>query len=262
MIGAAADGAPAIVLIGGRAQRLRSVLRCRPKALIPFCGTPFLELLLRKLRHDGFANLVLVSDRPRREVHDLLASHRAELGDPTIVYSQEGTAPAVLAGLEAIQSPAALCLNGDTMLDIDYSTVLEDHDRSSQAVTLVTSARSDAPNGGAVRVAADGCVIGFAEGPRAREHAARAAAWRFGRDRADRFESNCGCYAVDTAELISELRARGDQSFEHETLPRLAAAGMAAATPAGSRFFLDFGTPDRLSRAASSTELLREIYRL
>jgi mannose-1-phosphate guanylyltransferase len=249
------EDSSAIVLMGGRGERLAQILQGRAKALTPFCGYPFLELLLRKLHRDGFGDVVLVSDRPRRELDELLAGRR-DLGRPTVVYSQEGTAPAVLAGLEAVtNTDIALCVNGDTILDAGYWSALEQHAHSSRPLTLLTSTRDDVPNRGAVHLEANGSVAAFAEGPRGAELADH------GRAVASR-ESNCGAYVLDVSAVLTEMRAVPETSFEHETLPRLAQSGMVNGASVGSQLFLDFGTPERLDRASSLGDVMREIYEL
>src|SRR4030095_1385771 len=49
----------AFVLCGGQGTRLRPVLADRPKAMALISGTPFLELLLDKLRSQGIGDVIL-----------------------------------------------------------------------------------------------------------------------------------------------------------------------------------------------------------
>jgi NDP-sugar pyrophosphorylase family protein len=242
---------PVLVLMGGRATRLRRIAGDRPKALVPFFGVPFLELLLRKLRREGFGDVVLVSDRPRHDVERVVARAEPAFERLAMAFDTGGTARAVLAGLRAVDGPQALCLNGDTILDLDYAGVLERQHASGSTVTTVTTTRFDAPNRGAVRIGPHDGVVAFAEGDAGgpvRPH---------GRYRC---ESNCGSYALDVGELERELRRSGDRSFERETLPRLSLLGRVGALSAGERFFADFGTPARLTRVRRQGRVLRRIY--
>ena len=45
----------AIVLCGGKGERLRSVVSDRPKVLAEVAGRPFLAFVLERLRRDGAA---------------------------------------------------------------------------------------------------------------------------------------------------------------------------------------------------------------
>lgn len=243
----------AIVLMGGRATRLGALARSVPKALLPICGVPFLELLVTKLRRDGFGRIVWVADRPRAELERLAARHDAPGRRIAVSFATGGTAPAVLAGLRTARSPKVLCVNGDTILDVDYSWVIGHHERSPAPVTLLTTTRRDAPNPGAIRIAADGGVRAFAEGPRPAPRAAQSG---------ERLESNCGCYGLDAEAVAHDIHEGGDRSFEHETLPRLVARGGVGALSSGERYFADFGTPERLSRVTGQSDILRGIYGL
>ena len=49
----------AFVLCGGQGTRLRSVVADRPKSMALISGTPFLQLLLERLRSQGVDDVVL-----------------------------------------------------------------------------------------------------------------------------------------------------------------------------------------------------------
>jgi NDP-sugar pyrophosphorylase family protein len=243
-------GHEAVVLIGGKATRLGRLTERRPKAMLPICGAPFLELLVAKLRRDGFDRIVLVGDCPRPEI-DRLAAERTGRQRPIVqAFSADGTAPAIRDGLRMTTAEQVLCVNGDTILDVDYGLVLERQRRSSAEVTLVTTTRADAPNAGAVGVSGGGTVLCFDEGQPARPPLPASA----------RRESNCGCYGLDVAAVHAAIGT--DVSFETQTLPRLAAKGVVGAVSSEERYFADFGTPERLVRVARSGRAVRRIYGL
>jgi glucose-1-phosphate thymidylyltransferase len=66
----------AVLLAAGRGRRLAPYTDDRPKPLIPLCGRPVLELVLRHLRHAGYSQVLLV-------VGHLDAQIRACFGDGT-----------------------------------------------------------------------------------------------------------------------------------------------------------------------------------
>src|SRR5205809_7504105 len=49
----------AFVLCGGPGTRLRPILADRPKSMAPISGTPFLQLLLDRLRSQGVCDVIL-----------------------------------------------------------------------------------------------------------------------------------------------------------------------------------------------------------
>lgn len=253
-------GASAVVLAGGRATRLGALAQDTPKPLLPVAGAPFLLALLGKLRREGFDDLIVVLGHRVEVLTDFLERSAPTLGVVRKAFSAAGTGQAFAAGLRLAIHDEALLLNGDTILDVDYGDVMRKHLRQECAMTLVTTSRADVPNEGAVRVSRGGEVVAFMEDESWRTRpAVRERLRRAGRDD-DRFESNCGCYAVSVDAMAAFADTRG--SFERTVIPELACEGKVRAYSAGSRLFLDFGTPDRLATVARHEADIRRIYGL
>ena len=58
---ASRDLRQAVVLAGGRGERLRPLTDTRPKPMIEFNGRPFLEYLVEQIREEGFEEILLRS---------------------------------------------------------------------------------------------------------------------------------------------------------------------------------------------------------
>src|SRR3974390_1686679 len=87
----------AVLLVGGLGTRLRPVVGGVPKPMASVGKRPFLELLIRQLRHQGFRHLVLCTGYLAQEIENELGDGRA--WDMAIEYSREaqplGTSGAV-----------------------------------------------------------------------------------------------------------------------------------------------------------------------
>ena len=114
----------ALILAGGFGTRLAAVVPDLPKPMAPVCGRPFLELLLGALRSKGLRRAVL-SLGYRAEL--VVRHFGPRFGDLELLYEIEdqplGTGGAMRRGLTRCQGPAALVVNGDTLLDLDLQAL-------------------------------------------------------------------------------------------------------------------------------------------
>jgi NDP-sugar pyrophosphorylase family protein len=192
----------AIILAGGKAERLGDAAGGRPKALVEVGGRPLVAYKVEQLGAAG-VDRVLVSCAAGQE-----SVFEAALGGlgPEIVAVAE-TEPLGRGG--GIRHAAAargeegdlFALNGDELVDVDLSELLALHrERGAAATITVVPLRS--PFG--VVDLEDDLVTGFREAPRL-----------------DQWVS-CGVYALGE-EALARLPERGDH--EATTFPELAAEG-------------------------------------
>ena len=237
----------AVILCGGRGSRIEAVSPTLPKCLLPIGGVPFLSLLVRRLSSEGFSPLVLVGGHRIERLVQFVADNGWT--NVQMLSDIEGTAHAVgtaLAYLSETYAGAVLVLNGDTILDLNYSEVLRYHQDKGSDITIVTSTRLDAQNFGSVEI--DGKskrVLRFGEGE----------GWS-----GSEGQSNCGCYLFNLETCIPWFAKGRWSSLEKEALPALIAVLKVFAYCNGDRFFLDFGTPDRLKIANENAQLIEKLY--
>ncbi len=222
----------AIILAGGKAERLGAAARGRPKALVEVAGRPLAAHQVSQLARAG-VDRVLVSCSAGQE--DLFETELAGLG-PEVVAVPE---PEPLGRGGGLRFAAAArreqgdvyALNGDELLDADLTGLLHRHRETGLAATIVvTHPRSPF---GVVELAADDRVRAFGEA-RLLPH------W-----------VSCGTY-VFGEEALTLLPERGDH--ETTTFPALAGHGrLGAFRHAG--VWLTVNTPKELRIA---DEYLRE----
>src|SRR5215471_14492200 len=114
------------VLCGGQGTRLRSVVSDRPKSMALISGTPFLQLLLARLRSQGVDDVVLGTGYMAEKIERYFADGKQFA--LRIRYSREheplGTGGALKLAESLISDPV-LVLNGDSYVEWNLVPVLE-----------------------------------------------------------------------------------------------------------------------------------------
>jgi NDP-sugar pyrophosphorylase family protein len=221
----------ALLLAGGKAERLGEAAQGLPKPLVPVAGFPLAEYTVARLVGAGVTR-VIVACRAGQEAAfvNALTGLGAEIdavGEPEPLGRGGGLR---LAASRRREQGAVLALNGDELLDVDFGALLADHERGGAAATIVV-AQVRSPFG-VVDLEDGGSISGFREAPLLEE-------W-----------VNSGVYVLGE-EALARLPERGDH--EQTTFPELAAEGRLR----GYRHtgvWLTVNTPKDLRRAADFME--------
>jgi NDP-sugar pyrophosphorylase family protein len=193
----------AIVLAGGKAERLGDAARGRPKALVDVAGMPLVAYQVARLGRAGVSRLIVACAVGQGE---LFEQALAGVG-PEIAVAEEperlGRGGGIkFAARERRESGDFYALNGDELVAVDFAALIERH-LEGAAVATVAVARPQSPFG-VVDMDEDGVIVGFTE-------AGQIPYW-----------VNCGVY-VFAEEMVERLPDRGDH--ETTTFPELAAEG-------------------------------------
>jgi D-glycero-alpha-D-manno-heptose 1-phosphate guanylyltransferase len=247
-----ADGSfAAAILAGGQGARIKDIANGLPKCLLPIDGRPFLGLLVHKLLHEGCDEIALILGYGERLVQKYIS---IELKDIPIRSNicRAGTGRAVFTALQLLSHRHdVMCLNGDTVIDVNYGAVMKFHRNLKPTATIVTTDLRGVPNEGAVSVSADGRVWAFTEGKALR---------LTGSPRPNnRRVSNCGIYCLRTSVTGLAAFAAGSD-FEQNVLPALVSSEVIMSVSNGTNLFADFGTPDRYLRLNTQISELRRLY--
>jgi len=193
----------AILLAGGKAERLGDAAAGRPKALVDVAGRPLAAYQVARLARAGVGR-VIVSCAAGQGA--LFERELAGLGAEVVAAEEperlgRGGGIRFASGARH-ESGDVLALNGDELVAVDFAALLRRH-RETSAVATVTVARPRSQFG-MVDVDENDVVRGF-------EEAGRVPYW-----------VNCGIYAL-SEEAIERFPERGD----HETtaFPELASEG-------------------------------------
>jgi len=174
-----------------------------PKPLVPVAGYPLAEYTVVRLVGAGVRRVIVACRAGQEDVFvNALAGFGAEIepvGEPEPLGRGGGLK---LAASRRLQTGPVLALNGDELLDVDFRSLLDKHERSGAAATIVVSqVRSPF---GVVDLQEDGRITGFREAPLLPD-------W-----------VNSGVYALGD-EALARLPDKGDH--EVTTFPELAAEG-------------------------------------
>src|SRR5215211_5067812 len=216
----------ALILGGGKAERLGDAAEGRPKPLVPVAGRPLAAYQVARLAAAGVSRVVVACARGCEELFDRdlagLGPEIVAVGEPEPLGRGGGLR---FAAAHRDDTGPVFALNGDELLGIDLRDLLERHRARGPAATIVVSqVRSPF---GVVEVADDDTVTGFREAPLLPQ-------W-----------VSSGVYVLDE-ECIERLPERGDH--EDTTFPELAAEGKLRACR-NTSFWLTVNTPKQLREA-------------
>lgn len=197
----------AIILAGGKGERLRPFTEDRPKGMIPVLGNPLLAFQMRLLSTHGFNSVTICCGYRHEVIKDYFgdgAKHGVKI-EYLVEDEPLGRGGALRSALEHIQplpNESVVAMNGDSLTNLNISELMAFHKQHKPAATLVTvPLRSPY---GVVDVADDATVNGFREKPELP------------------FWINAGIYAL-TASILKDLPEVGDH--EVLTFPRLSEQG-------------------------------------
>src|SRR5437763_12973299 len=154
----------ALLLAGGKAERLGEAAQGLPKPLVPVAGFPLAGYTVARLVDAGVTR-VIVACRAGQEdsfVNALggLGADIQPVGEPEPLGRGGGMR---LAASRRREAGPVLALNGDELLDVDFRALLAVHESSGAAATLVVSqVRSPF---GVVGIEPAGRGTGFPEAP-------------------------------------------------------------------------------------------------
>ncbi len=193
----------AIIIAGGKGERLRPYTEDRPKAMIPVLGNPLLSFQIRLLSSYGLKRIAICCGYR----HEVLSEH---FGDGSkfgvkIEYLVEdeplGRGGALRRAMEHIApTEPVLAMNGDSLTNINLGELVNFHKKHGPSATLVAvPLRSPY---GIIDVTDETLVSGFTEKPELP------------------FWINAGIYILEP-KIISKMPVKGDH--EELTFPQLAA---------------------------------------
>lgn len=221
----------AFLLAAGPGTRLRPITDHMPKCLLPFGGTPLLDLWLDALHRAG-VDEVLIN---LHHLPTLVVQHvRARQGPPDIRTAFE---PELLGSAGTLRHNQAwvqdeeffLAINADNLTDFDLRSLIDFH-RGGLAEATLTVFHAEQPSRcGVVDLDPGGLVTGFTEKPT--EPTSDLA--------------NAGIYAFNPTVLL-DIDHVPPRDIGYDLLPRL--VGRARALPLDG-YFCDVGTPAAYQKA-------------
>ena len=246
-----------VVFCGGRATRVSSILRGLPKALVPIAGRPYLVSLLTKLKRIGFTRCVLCVSAFAPDIEKRLQSTRV-LGLEIQFSKDSGTvesAGALWCAMDFIDTKTIMCLNGDTIVDVDYRVLIREHMKRRPIVSLVVSSRDDQPHPGGVVLGPNQWVKDITEEEQDRGKPVS-------RKNHLRYVSNSGVYVINGDRLRRDwpIRFRTGK-LETGLFRYLARKNRVWGFDNVDRYLLDFGSPERLKKLRRDMDRIEQLFK-
>ena len=221
----------AIILAGGKAERLGDAGGGRPKALVDVVGRPLAAYQVSRLWNAGVTRVIVSCAADQGA---LFERELAGLG-PEIAAAEEperlgrGGGIKFAAGLRR-ETGDLFALNGDELVDVDFAALLSEHRRTGAVATIAVAQPKSAF--GVVDVDDEGVIRGFHEG-------GQIPYW-----------VNCGNYVLSEQALV-RFPDKGDH--ESTTFPELVAEGSLRAYR-HEGLWLTVNTPKELRAAADHVD--------
>ncbi len=220
-----------LILCGGKGERLKDVLKDRPKPMADIKGRPFLDILIDYVASYGLRRFILcvgykgeIISRYYNNVHKPL----------NILISQEakplGTAGAIKNAEAMVKSSPFLVMNGDSLCKLDLYEFINFH-KDKKASSSMALVKAKGPSDyGVVSVDNSKQIVSYDEKAKAER---------------DDF-INAGFYLFEKS-IFSLIEPGEKLSLEYDIFPKIIKGRFYGYITKGR--LLDIGTPDRYAKA-------------
>ncbi len=215
-----------LILAGGKGTRISKELSEIPKPMAPINGTPFLELLIKKIKKAGFTHI------------SLLVGHKSEIFENFVKNHQDielikeanplGTGGTIKNAIQNSKFKNFLIFNGDTYFDTDLNLFFENS--SHELLSVALHYNQDCERYGSVHIEKNLAITSFKE-----KHSGDGLI-------------NAGIYFT-TKEILNHLPKSDSFSFEKDFLENIYMETRINGVPCGGKF-IDIGTPESLKEAS------------
>ena len=155
----------AVILAGGRGQRLAPYTNILPKPLMPIGDMPILEIVLRQLKHHGIDEVIIA-------VGYLASLIQTYVGDGSryglkVDYSMEHKPLGTAGPLKLIEQldDTFLLMNGDLLTSLNFRALIDFHQQHQAMATVSTYPRKVQITLGVINADEDNSVVSYIEKP-------------------------------------------------------------------------------------------------
>lgn len=224
------DNAPstAVLLVGGKATRLRPLTLKRPKGLLDVQGQSVVEHLLDLLKRHHVKNVILSTGYLKKQFRDYFGDGK-KFG-VNMLYAEEdeplGTAGPLKLARKHLNS-AFIMSNGDELKDINVEEMYKLHKKKKALATLALTEVKDPSHYGVARLKGNK-ILEFVEKPK--------------KEDAPSNLINAGFYIIEPE--VIKMIPKGFSMVEKDVFPQLAKKGRLYGYPFKGQWF-DMGTHER-----------------
>ena len=222
----------ALILCGGKGERLRPITYEIPKPLIPIQGKTLIEHLLDLFKKHGVNDIILAVGYKRENIKNYFGN--GEKFGVKISYIEEetplGTAGPLRKAKELLKE-TFIVANGDELKNIDLEEMFLLHKEQKAMITIALTTVSD-PSAYGVADLSGSKILRFVEKPL--------------REEAPSKLINSGLYIMEPE--VIELIQEGFSMLERDIFPKIASRGRLFGYPFSGQWF-DTGNMDRYETA-------------
>ena len=157
----------AVILAGGKGTRLKPYTTVFPKPLMPIGDKPILEIVIRQLKSYGFDEIIMAVGH-LAELIMTFFNDGSEYGIK-IKYTREdkplGTAGS-LALMKDELNEAFLMMNGDVLTTLDFSDLVNYHNKNGAIATIALKKRDVKIDFGVVELDDSNSIVEYKEKPK------------------------------------------------------------------------------------------------
>ena len=125
----------AIILCGGKGERLRPITNDFPKPLIEIKNKPILHYIIEHLRQYGIENYIIATGYKSVKIEEYMASEFKELDYKIVNSGDTDILSRVKACIEHISTDTILCY-GDTISNINIDQFINFHHDNPENITI------------------------------------------------------------------------------------------------------------------------------
>jgi len=154
----------AIILAGGKATRLQTILKDVPKALASIRNKPFLDFLLQFLNQQGINHFIFALGHQHQQTLDYLnAKEKSWTYSCVIEQEALGTGGAVKKAIETATEKDVWVINADTYLALNMKAMYQQHIENNVLATIALKEMNHFDRYGLIHIDQSNRITSFEE---------------------------------------------------------------------------------------------------
>lgn len=154
-----------VIQAGGLGSRLKPITNVIPKALYPINGKPITEIIINSFKSYGIVNFGIISNYKKNMIKAYF--EESDLVN-NITYYEEERPLGTIGGLALLSQNVDsnfILTYCDTIIDVDYSRLMQFHEENMNDLTIVAIVREEQMDYGILRVNDKGQFLSIEEKP-------------------------------------------------------------------------------------------------
>jgi len=220
----------AVILCGGKGERLRGVIDDRPKVMAEINGRPFLDFIIKHLLSFGLKRFILCSGYKAEYIDSYYFNRKLPF---ELVFSCEntplGTGGALKNSQKLIKSSNFIVLNGDSFCRVNLKKFYDFHIERHSSLSIVAAHTENSEDFGSLSIDNSSRITAFQEKMQNAKELV-----------------NAGIY-IFKEEVLSLIPSGRAISLEYDFFPQFISKGIYGFVT--KELLIDIGTPQRYERA-------------